>query len=406
MKRRLIIVVMMIWAVSFSAFAQNSACPGLKDPLNFTINANYSGATGSRPDGTSTYQQQYMVMNASYNNVQMATVVSSNSNNSYCQAGNNEANRFVIKSAGNDPHTNNQLSYLPPGGNFIKSIRLGNCYGGAEAEALYYTFQVTPQNALIFINYAIVLYNALHGTEANPEFIIRVKRQTSPGVFANISDTLCYIVQSPTSASNLGVWTLQGQAVYKPWAQAAINLNNYLYETVRIEMYVGDCSYSAHYGYCYIAGDCQPMQLTGGGCAAGASTEVTRLHAPKGLDSYQWQRRNLAGAWENITVGGNDSVLSVQSSDFPVNQQGIQAPENDFKCIMTSCLDPTKPITSYLQTTVKNKKPYIAIDDSSMCDGTVIVTDRSQCFSVDDPTDAVDTSLSVWNFGDGSPLQY
>ena len=100
------------------------------------------------------------------------------------------------------------------------------------------------------------------------------------------------------------------------------------------------------------------MQLTGGGCAAGASTEVTRLHAPKGLDSYQWQRRNLAGAWENITVGGNDSVLSVQSSDFPVNQQGIQAPENDFKCIMTSCLDPAKPITSYLQTTVKNKKPY------------------------------------------------
>lgn len=86
MKRRLIIVAMMIWAVSFSAFAQNSACPGLKDPLNFTINANYSGATGSRPDGTSTYQQQYMVMNASYNNVQMATVVSSNSNNSYCQA--------------------------------------------------------------------------------------------------------------------------------------------------------------------------------------------------------------------------------------------------------------------------------------------------------------------------------
>ena len=113
------VLAIMVFAVSLSTFAQNSACPGLKDPLNFTINANYSGATGSRPDGTSTYQQQYMVMNANYNNVQMPTVVSSNSNNSYCQAGNNEANRFVIKSAGNDPHTNNQLPYLPPGGNFI-----------------------------------------------------------------------------------------------------------------------------------------------------------------------------------------------------------------------------------------------------------------------------------------------
>ena len=406
MRRNLIVVAIMVFAVSLSTFAQNSACPGLKDPLNFTINANYSGATGSRPDGTSTYQQQYMVMNANYNNVQMPTVVSSNSNNSYCQAGNNEANRFVIKSAGNDPHTNNQLPYLPPGGNFIKSIRLGNCYGGAEAEALYYTMQVTPQNALIFINYAIVLYDARHDTYANPEFIIRVKRQTSPGVFSNITDTLCYIVQSPINNGPLGVWLDAGDAVYKPWAQAAINLNNYLYETVRIEMYVGDCSYSAHYGYCYIAGDCQPMQLTGGGCAAGASTEVTRIHAPKGLDSYQWQRKNLAGAWENI-LGATDSVLAVQSTDFPIDPYtGVQASENDFKCVMTSCLDPTKPITSYLQTTVKNKKPYIAIDDTSMCDGTIIVTDRSQCFSVEDPTDAVDTTLSVWNFGDGSPLQY
>ena len=58
MRRNLMVVAIMVFAVSLSAFAQNSACPGLKDPLNFTINANYSGATGSRPDGTSTYQQQ------------------------------------------------------------------------------------------------------------------------------------------------------------------------------------------------------------------------------------------------------------------------------------------------------------------------------------------------------------
>lgn len=406
MKRNCIVLAIMFLAVSLSTFAQNAACPGLKDPLNFTMYSNYSGATGTRPDGTSTYQQQYLSMTTNYTNAQLATVASTNSNNTDCQPGNNEPNRFVIKSAGNDPHTNNQLPYLPPGGGFIKSIRLGNCYGGAEAEGLYYTMQVTPQNALIFINYAIVLYNALHGTEANPEFIIRVKRQTSPGVFANISDTLCYIVQSPTSSSNLGVWSLQGSAVYKPWAQAAINLNNYLYETVRIEMYVGDCSYSAHYGYCYIAGDCQPMQLTGGGCAAGASTEVTLLRAPKGLDTYQWQRKNLAGVWENIT-GATDSILAVQSTDFPIDPQtGIQAPENDFRCTMTSCLDPTKPITSYLQTTVKNKKPYIAIDDTSMCDGTVIVVDRSQSFGAENPSEEVDTALSVWDFGDGSPLQY
>ena len=384
--------------------AQNSACPGLKDPLNFNLYPQYSGATGSRTDGTSTYENQYIIVSATYTNSQLATVASGSSPS--CQPGNDDQNIFVIKSAGNDPNTSNQLPYLPPGGNFIKSIRLGNCYGGAEGEALYYTMQVTPQNALIFINYAIVLYNALHGTEANPEFIIRVKKETSPGsgVFTNISDTLCYIVQSPTSTSTLGVWSLAGNSVYKPWAKAAINLNNYLYQTVRIEMYVGDCSYSAHFGYCYIAGDCQPMQLTGGGCAAGASTEVTRLHAPSGLATYQWECKDNQGNWYDI-AGATDSVLAVQSIHFPTDG-GVQASENDFRCRMTSTLDPTKPITSYLQTTVKNKKPYVSIDTSSLCDGTVILTDRSQSFGAEDPSEEVDTTLSVWNFGDGSPSQY
>lgn len=404
MKRNWIVLAIMFLAVSLSTFAQNAACPGLKDPLNFNLYPQYSGATGSREDGTSTYEEQYIVVNTTYSNTQLATVASGSSPS--CQPGNAEQNIFVIKSAGNDPNTNNQLPYLPPGGEFIKSVRLGNCYGGAEGEALYYTMQVTPQNALIFINYAIVLYNSLHGTEANPEFIIRVKRETAPGsgVFTNISDTLCYIVQSPVPNTPLGVWSVAGNSVYKPWAKAAINLYNYLYQNVRIEMYVGDCSYSAHFGYCYIAGDCQPMQLTGGGCAAGASTEVTRLHAPKGLATYQWECKDNQGNWYDI-VGATDSVLAVQTTHFPTNG-GIQAPENDFRCRMTSALDPNKPITSYLQTTVKNKKPYVSIDTASFCDGTVIVTDRSQSFGAEDPSEEVDTTLSVWDFGDGSPLQY
>lgn len=119
----------------------------------------------------------------------------------------------MIKSTGTDPHTLGRLSYTPPtDDSFIKSIRLGNCYGGAEAEGLYYTMRVSSENALIFIHYAIVLYNALHGTDANPEFIIRVKRETQEGsgVYTNISDTLCYIVQSPTSSNNLGVWQNTG----------------------------------------------------------------------------------------------------------------------------------------------------------------------------------------------------
>ena len=404
MKTKIFLVVFVVMSVFGNTIYAQTACPGWKNPLNFPMNPNYSGQTGSRPDGTSTYQQMYMTMtSAVIPAAQLATVQSAGSSSSCVGTGNAETNRFVIKDRGTDPNANNQLTYTPPSDtSFFKSIRLGNCYGGAEAEGLYYTMQVTPQNALVFINYAIVLYNALHGTEANPEFIIRVKRQDASGNFVNINDSLCYIVQSPTNSNNLGVWTLAGSAVYKPWAKAAVSLNEYLYETVRIEMYVGDCSYSAHYGYCYIAGDCQPMQLSASDCAAGASTDVATIEAPEGLATYQWQRKNYSGEWEDIP-GATRYILGVQTTDFYMSDDGNRVATNDFRCRMTSALDPAKPITSYLSTTVNNMKPYISIDTTSYCDGTIVFTDRSIAPYIVSDADVVDTSLSVWDFGDGSP---
>ena len=346
MKKILLLVVVALVNVT-TLKAQNDACPGLKNPVSFGMYSNYSGQTGSREDGTSSYQTQYLQMTSSVIPfTQLATVTGGSS--PYCITGNDESNKFVIKSTGTDPHTLGRLSYTPPtDDSFIKSIRLGNCYGGAEAEGLYYTMRVSPENALIFIHYAIVLYNALHGTDANPEFIIRVKRETQEGsgVYTNISDTLCYIVQSPTSSNNLGVWQNTGgsggaYSVYKPWTKVAINLYQYLNQKVRIEVYTGDCSYSAHYGYCYIAGECQRMALRASDCAPGNVPYVATIKAPKGLNGYRWQRKNGVGNWEDIT-GATDSILLVQTTDFYVDNTGNRVATNEFKCIMTSALDPS-----------------------------------------------------------------
>ncbi|MBO7226993.1 MAG: gliding motility-associated C-terminal domain-containing protein [Bacteroidales bacterium] len=408
MKRISLFLCLVVLVASTQIKAQSS-CPGLKNPVSFGMYSNYSGQMGSREDGTSTYQTQYLQMtSAVIPFTQMATTVGGTTS-PYCITGNDGNNIFVIKNTGTDPHTLNRLSYTPPSDDsFIKSIRLGNCYGGAEAEGLYYTMRVSPENALIFIHYAIVLYNALHGTDDNPEFIIRVKRETQEGsgVYTNISDTLCYIVQSPTSSNNLGVWQNTGgsggaYSVYKPWTKVAINLYQYLNQNVRIEVYTGDCSFSAHYGYCYIAGDCQPMKLQASDCAAGDATHVATIAAPKGLDTYRWQRKNGVGNWEDIT-GATDSILLVQTTDFYVDNTGNRVATNEFKCIMTSALDPSKPITSYLQTTVNNKKPYISIDTTMDCDGSIVLTDRSVAPYTPSDDDVVDTNLSVWDFGDGS----
>ena len=336
-------------------FEELPACPGLKNPQNFIMHPNYSGATGFRSEGISNYQQQYMVMNSSViQAAQLANEVSSN-NNSYCQVGNNEPNRFIIKNRGMDPNTNNNLPYTPPlDTTFFKSIRLGNCYGGAEAEGLYYTMQVTPQNSLIFINYAIVAYNALHGTNANPEFIIRVKRQDASGNFVNITDSLFYIVQCPTSSSNLGVWSLSGSAIYKPWAKATINLNNYLYETIRIEIYVGDCAFSSHYGYCYIAAECMPsMQLTIDSCS--------NVVAQAGLESYQWFRKNSLGEWDTIQ-GANTYKYKPRETDFYTDSIGNRVDSNEFRCLVVSrMLDQTLDST-YLSINVQRNQINFNLD--------------------------------------------
>lgn len=415
--RKHILFVLGLFLLVAGLKAQNNSCPGLKNPQNFVMYSQYSGQTGIRDDGTSSYATSYMVMqSAIINNVALPTTVSSAYRSSSCRTGNDDAGRFVIKQAGNDPNANNMISYTPSyDPSFTSAIRLGNCYGDHEAEALYYTLDVRPENALVFIHYAIVLENALHGTDDNPEFIIRVKKETSPGVFVNISDTLCYIVQSPTSSSNLGSWQVGGPAVYKPWTKVAINLNNYLYQRVRIEMYVGDCSMTVHYGYCYIAGDCQPMQLQASDCAAGDVTEVATITAPKGLQSYRWQAKNELGNWvdlQDIQNNGqiirtvNDSILRIQTVDFPEDQTtGGRVSTNDFKCIMTSAMDPSKPFTSWLQTTVNNKKPYMSITTSSECDGSVTFTDISVAPYVETEADMVDTSQSKWDFGDGSPIK-
>ena len=174
------------------------------------IHQNYSGQTGGesagRTSGTSTYQRDYMVMNSAIiPNTNLANIVTSNCSSNEGKSGNNDANRFKIMGTGNDPNTRNQMSYLPTNldPTMMSSIRLGNTYGCHEAEALYYQFQVTSSNVLVFLYYAIVLENALHGTNDNPECIIRVKKLDN-GVFRDLGDSLCYIIQGPIHSDSVG----------------------------------------------------------------------------------------------------------------------------------------------------------------------------------------------------------
>ncbi|MBP5536041.1 MAG: hypothetical protein J6X62_04535 [Bacteroidales bacterium] len=310
MKRRLYIALLVLLLTEVDAAAQ-VACPGLKNPINFAMYPSYSGRIGSKPLNSrsicGTNQLGMVFTNDIIPNTQLAAQTSV-ANRYFCALGTIEDDkRFRIMSydegtcqgwlQGRDPNTNCYLPYCPPG--FEKSIRVGQCRIMAEAEALYYTMTVTPDNALVFVNYAIVVQAPGHGVTQDPEFVVRVTRQNGTS-FDPISDTLCYVVSS--TPVNEGGTVVLGQdgwhgdgsgdyrVFYRDWNKVAINLYNYLYQNVRIEIMICDCGGTGHYGYCYVAGDCQSMRLEVNSCAAGETEDVATIAAPSGLAAYQWYK--------------------------------------------------------------------------------------------------------------------
>ncbi|MBO7227742.1 MAG: hypothetical protein J6V33_09175, partial [Bacteroidales bacterium] len=364
MKRISLFLCLAVLVTSMQIKAQ-SACDGLHNPMNFN---HWYGKTGKRSTGVSTSTNIFNTSASSNVEIpwtQLASITTVGSCGSNCGQGSNpdnNLNRFqIITQQGSDANTGGALQRIPPGATSV--IRLGDMCSESNysAEALFYEYQVNANNALIFIDYAVVLEAPTHGATGNPEFIIRVCEKNQNGTWQNapINDSLYYIIQAPNGLTNLPLgwsgYTASSSCkfVYKPWTKVAINLNEFLYKDVRLEIYISDCNAEFHGAYCYISGTCQPMKLMASDCAAGDATHVATISAPKGLDTYRWQRKNVVGNWEDIT-GATDSILLVQTTDFYLDNTGNRVATNEFKCIMTSALDPSKPITSYLQTTVNN----------------------------------------------------
>jgi len=421
-----------------STHAQNtSPCPGLKNPTSFTSGSTagmyrgyYSGMTGHKnhtsPNALTGETGVYMTSGIIPAN-QLANTTG-NGGTSSCGSSLDPTNRFRIMSdtdgtptdslPGYDPLTGYNLPYCPTAfdTSIHKSIRIGNCGTGAEAEVLFYTMMVHPQNALLSVYYAIVAQSPLHALADNPSFVIRVARQSISGMWQQISDTLCYAISSNVADSGVDGWhnysTANGNGLYRDWHKATINLSNYLYEQVRIEIYMSDCGISGHYGYCYVTGDCQSTGFNLTGCNAGASQEVSTITAPADMINYVWYKSNVNGYNIHGLIVVPDSVgftqLTPDSStdnsytctlnDFMVTQgadSGQFTNNMVFRCDMTSAMDPTKPYVTKLYSRVINNKPIMAIDTTKTCEGGLTLSNLSY---IPNNTDAVDTAATQWWF--------
>lgn len=343
------------------------------------------------------------------------------------------------------------------------SIRIGDdCTGsdalGQASTALYYYLKPNSQNALFFIYYAAVVTAPTHSVDANPAFVIAIEKELSNGDWVAVSDKLVYAI---TIGSNMPVesdynvngWhnSNGGDVKYKDWTKVAINLNNHLYEPLRIHVSIGDCAYNAHPAYAYICGECREMTLEDYGCPAGMSSDVTTISAPRGMLRYEWSASEYGKSdppdrlepgheddyftFRTLTmpegtphvagmpaVGPQDSIFvvnghrdtvrycdyHVKPDDFRITYRpnsartpNIPASADSmgnrqlFRCQMTTALDPDKPFKTNLYINVTNKKPLMMIDTLAMCDGTVRLWNES--FVPGDPALVVD-SITTWSF--------
>ncbi|MBR6291511.1 MAG: gliding motility-associated C-terminal domain-containing protein [Bacteroidales bacterium] len=362
---------------------------------------------------------------------------------------------------GTDPNTSNHLKYVPTqfntsdtgslfSTNITKSIRIGDGVAGCgspssttyDVSLLNYDMRVTPSNAMLYIYYAIVAQSPTHGQNSNPTFIIRVMKKNAGGQWQQLSDTLAYYISTTPSTVTYGScpnmdyaqiepdfntngWhqvtpSGSGNVAYKDWSKMAINLSNYLYDTVRVQALIYDCSYQFHYAYAYIAGECGPAQLTVGGCPAEQDTIVTTLQAPRSMVNYAWyaseagllspaDRNNPATNWRLLVSGNTEEDYDVKAADFHITRRpdgstcdsmGIQ---QTFRCLITSALDPAKPFHTDFYVDVQNTKPVMVVDSMSISNSMLRFWNRS--YVPGDPTLVLpdSTQWSIYTVGSSTP---
>lgn len=169
------------------------------------------------------------------------------------------------------------------------SIRLGNNFGGGQAEGISYEFTI-PANEdyyTLIYNYAVVFQDPNHQQYQQPRLEIEITNVTDNAIISCSSFTfipygniLPGFFESPNPGSETPVWC-------KDWTAVSINLDGHAGKTIRLFFKTADCTFQRHFGYAYIDvnSECSGTFV---GAAYCPDDTVVHVVAPYGYQYYKW----------------------------------------------------------------------------------------------------------------------
>ena len=217
--KRILLLALTAWSLTAWGQGIDPDCPGFRNTTSFNTGSTYyywTARVGERtytPSNTNDTTTGYHIMSTCTNTPDITghsnitnPALHSGTDSYISQCGHNffDANdsRFQIITGANSgtdgftiaPGSTTGMPRIAPG--YTSSVRLGDmCNTGSAqttgsintntpkrgAEALFYTMYVTPLNALLFINYAVVARRYSHTAYDAGEFLIRVVKQNDDG---------------------------------------------------------------------------------------------------------------------------------------------------------------------------------------------------------------------------------
>lgn len=284
-----------------------------------------------------------------------------------------------------DPFSNYELLTCPAG--YLASVRLGNGdKGNGTSEAIEYKYKVeSGSTGILKIKYAAVLSNPHpEDPSINPRFWLDVLRN---GKRIPQDCGYAYFTSGDDAASG---WKqgIDGW-LYKPWTEHAINLRDYVGETLTIRLVTTDCKPGAHTGYAYFVLDCESGEISGLNC--GDNNPTTHFTAPAGFNYVWYLPENPQDTL------GRDREFDIAPLDTNIYNVNI-INKNNANCWYTLTVSGLPRIPT----------PRIAYDAQTIrCQNVVTFTNTSCVYRRNQVTQHIEATTEPvtglkWDFGDGT----